>query len=102
MNERRLDPDTAVRDAIIGTATELTKYLVQLRELEQKRWTRTLALTVFFLSMGFSYLGVHALSWRNPTAQPKRQPATDLHRVHLSMQAVNLMGNGADQIQATG
>jgi hypothetical protein len=86
MTEPRSDSDTAVRDALIATATELTKYLVEQRELEQKRWTRSLATTVFFLSMGLSYLGVHALSWHNPTAQPKRQPATDLQRVQISKQ----------------
>ena len=86
MTEPRSDSDLVMRDALIATATELTRYLVEQRDLEQKRWTRSLAATVFFLSMGLSYLVVHALSWHNSAAQPKRQPATGLQRVQISKQ----------------
>jgi len=87
MNEPRLESDVAMRDAVIATASELTKYLVEQRELEQKRWTRSLATTVFFLSMGLSYIGVHAWASHNSVAPPKKQPAVDLQRVHLTAQA---------------
>ena len=87
MNESRLGPDITMRDAVIATACELTKYLVEQRDLEQKRWTRSLATSVFFLSMGLTYIGVHALASHDSAAQPTKRPAVDLQRVQLSTQA---------------
>jgi len=84
MNESRLESDIALRDAVIATASELTKYLVEQRELEQKRWTRSVATTVFFLSMGLSYIGVHAVLVYNSPSQATKKPVLGLQRVHVA------------------
>jgi len=84
MNESRSESDSAMRDAVIATASELTKYLKEQRELEQRRWTRSVATTVFFLSMGLSYIGVHAVSVHNSPSQATKKPVLGLQQVHVA------------------
>ena len=88
MNEQDLGADTALRDELIATASELRKCLVEHRELEQKRWTRSVATIVLFVSMGLTYIGVHAISIHYSPPQATKKPVLDLQRVHLAPRAI--------------
>lgn len=77
------DPNTVLRNELSAVAAALTAYLIQRRVLEERRWTRSVATVVFFLSMGFTYFGVNAFKSHDHAGAARRQPAVEMQRVAL-------------------